>query len=434
MKYSEALQYMDGLLKFGIKFGLDRIRQLADYFGNPHLRLKVIHVGGTNGKGSTATFIASILTQAGYRVGLYVSPYVYDVRERIQINGKMISENDFAEIISEIKPFADRFEETDLGSITEFEVKTMAAYLYFARQHVDFAVMEVGMGGRFDATNICKPLVSVITNVSLDHTQRLGNTVEQIAFEKSGIIKTGSILVTAAENQKVWEVILDRSRQEGVEVWRVLDKESHKLASPSADVQVRYSKHPKGFSVRGQEFNLIGLSPSLAGEFQHINASTAISAIYALKKYEVHIPEERIRDGISKAYLPGRLEQISAMPWIIIDAAHNPAAAHQLTLAISDNYRYNDLILVIGMTEGHSIRGFLAEIAPLANTIICTKSKWYKSVSAHEIAKIAHRFGKEVLVTETVAEAVSLACQIQEPGDLILVTGSFYTIGEVRIA
>ena len=431
MTYDQALDYLNGLIKFGIRFGLERITALAEAMGNPHRRLRVIHIGGTNGKGSTATFVASILREAGYETGLYLSPYIHDVRERIQINGAMIPKQDFAEIISEIKPIADKMGETELGPVTEFEVKTLVAYLYMARKQVDFAVLEVGMGGRFDATNIVQPLVSVITNVSLDHTERLGATVDLIAFEKSGIIKPGGLLVTAVDDEQAWRVILGRSREEGAEVWRVIRPHTLPVDSPSADVHIRYETVGEKLSVSGCEVRIEGLRPGLRGWFQHANAATAIAAILALRKYEIRITRPAIAAGIANAYIPGRLEVLRDSPMLVIDGAHNPDAAHKLARAVQEGFRYEELILVVGMLSTHPSEGFLSHLAPMASTVIATQSQWDKATPANDIADSARRFCEKVEVVDRVPEAVNRALEIAGENDLILVTGSFYTIGEV---
>lgn len=433
MTYEQTLEYLDGLLKFGIKFGLERITALCDAFDNPQSRLRVIHVGGTNGKGSTCTFAASILREAGYRTGLYLSPYVHDLRERIQIDGAMIPKSDFAGIISEIKPVADKIGKTDLGEVTEFEVKTMAAYLYFARAQVDFAVLEVGMGGRFDATNLVHPLVAVITNIALDHTERLGETIEEIAFEKAGIVKTGSILVTAVDDERAWRVILNRCREQGAEVWRVIKSKPDKTGSPSADVQLRYNSRGDHFSLRRGERVILGLKPGLIGEFQHVNAATAVSAILALEKYEVRISERAISTGVANAYIPGRMEILRDKPTLVIDGAHNPDAARTLAKSINENFRYEKLILVIGMLGTHSAEGVLSYLAPLASTIIATQSQWSKALPAGDLADAARKFTDQVEIAEPVPAAVARALEIAGENDLILVTGSFYTIGEVNL-
>lgn len=432
MTYQESLDYLNGLLKFGIKFGLDRIAALAEAFGNPQKQLRVIHVAGTNGKGSTCTFAASILREAGYRTGLYLSPYVHDVRERLQIDGEMISEEDFAALVTEIQPAAEDIGKTELGAVTEFEVKTMMAYLYFARKQVDFAVLEVGMGGRFDATNIVEPLVAVITNISLDHCERLGNTVEEIAFEKAGIVKTGAVVVTAVDDEAAWQVILIRCHEEGTEVWRVMS--SHAKASPaSADVQLRYLSKDDSFSLKCGEIEMASLRPGLRGKFQHVNAATAMAAIVSLERYEVRVTPQAIFAGIANARIPGRLQVIRERPMLVLDGAHNPDAADKLAKAMVEDFKYKKLILVIGMIQTHPPREVLAKLAPLASKVIATQSQWMKASPAQTIADAARALGADVEVVEQVPAAVERALQIAEPDDLVLVTGSFYTIGEVSL-
>lgn len=432
MTYQESLAYLDGLLKFGIKFGLERITALAEAFGNPHQRLRVIHVAGTNGKGSTCTFISSILREAGYVTGLYLSPYVYDVRERIQVDGNMISENEFAALATEIKPVADEIGKTDLGPVTEFEVKTMMAYLHFARRQVDFAVLEVGMGGRFDATNIVQPLVAVITNISLDHTERLGDTTEKIAFEKAGIIKTGTVVVTAVEDDAAWRTILGRCHEEGVEVWRVMNSKAG-ASTPSADVQWRYASKKDSFSIRQGDMRMDGLRPGLRGKFQHANAATAIAAILTLERYEVRISPQALFAGISNATIPGRLEVLRERPTVVIDGAHNPDAAGKLARAIAETFTYRRVILVVGMIQTHPAEEFLAKLAPMASKVIATQSQWMKAQPAAKIAEAAKALGLDVDIVDRVSAAVARALAIAGPEDLVLVTGSFYTIGEVSL-
>jgi dihydrofolate synthase/folylpolyglutamate synthase len=299
-----------------------------------------------------------------------------------------------------------------------------------ARRKVDFAVLEVGMGGRFDATNIVEPLVAVITNVGLDHTERLGDTIEKIAFEKAGIVKTGGVLVTAVDREEAWRVILKRCREEGAEVWRVVGSHARRPDSPSADVQLRFTDKGSSFSLHGGEVHMMGLSPALKGRFQNINAATAAAAVLAMEKYEVRISPQAMFAGVANAYIPGRLELIRDKPKLVIDGAHNPDAARALASAVADNFKYDNLILVIGMLDNHSPDGVLAALGPMADRIVATQSTWMKALPATEIAAVARRFCSDVEVVDSVPAAVKHAVETASEKDLILVTGSFYTIGE----
>lgn len=427
MDYEQALAYLSGLLRFGIKFGLDRFGEMCRQMGDPQHQFRSIHVGGTNGKGSTATFISSILSSAGYRVGTYLSPYVRDVRERIQIDGEMISKEDFASLMSEVAPVMEEIGQTDLGEGTEFEAKTMMAFLYFAQQKVDFAVVEVGMGGTYDATNVIKPLVAVITNVSLDHTERLGNTVQQIAADKSGVAKPGAPLVTGASGD-AWETIKCACREKGVEVWRVSGEER---TPPNADVEVAWKRVGDELCVSGTNRTLPHLQLGLKGSFQYPNAAVAITAVLALEKQGIIVPEEAIRQGLAEARIPGRLEVIREKPTVVLDAAHNPDAAEKLAQAVQEDFQYRRLILVIGMLSTHSAEGVVSQLAPLADKVIATASHWDKASPAATIADAVRPYCADVTIVEPVARAVEEAISIANDDDLVLVTGSFYTIGEV---
>jgi len=444
--YDQALDYLYGLLKFGIKFGLDRSAELCRRMGNPQDSLRAIHVGGTNGKGSTCAFIASILRAAGCSVGTYLSPYVYDVRERIQVNGEPIPEDDFAALVSEIAPHIEAVADTDLGHGTEFEAKTLMAFLYLARRNVDFAVVEVGMGGRYDATNLVRPLVAVVTNVGLDHTERLGDTIQQIAWDKAGIAKAGAPLVTAAdaecgmrsgegEPEEAWRTICATAREQGVgEIWRVIrDGCEPPVGSPPADRLVRFSGQDGKVMVNMPDLRVGPVPLRLAGDFQYANAATAAAAVAAIPRSAFHVPHSAFDQGLCSAYLPGRLEVLRHRPTVVIDAAHNPDAAEKLVESVRRLFGWRRLVLVIGMLSTHSAEGVLAALAPLADEVIATAPQWEKARAASEVAEAARRANPKApaRVVNPVPAAVRAALDSASPDDLVLVTGSFYTIGEV---
>lgn len=419
--------------------------------GNPQDSLRVIHVGGTNGKGSTCTFITSILRAAGYSVGTYLSPYVYDVRERIQINGEMIPKDDFAALMTEMVPVMEEVGKTELGQVTEFEAKTLMAFLHFARNDLDYSVIEVGMGGRYDATNLVHPLVSVITNVTLDHTERLGDTIEKIAWDKAGIAKPGIPLVWGSGvgdrgSDGAWKTIYETAREQGVEkIWRVLKKDCEPaLDSPKADVIVTYEGVDGEVVIDLPDMRIGPVKLQLAGDFQAANAATASAAVAAIPHSASDprppapgplsaflIPHSSFADGLSSAYLPGRLEVLRRNPTVVIDAAHNPDAAQRLAESIRELFHYRRLILVIGMLSGHSAEDVLQILAPLADEVIATKSQWEKARPASEVADAARKITPNVRIIEPVMSAVQTAMQSASEDDLVLITGSFYTIGEV---
>jgi dihydrofolate synthase/folylpolyglutamate synthase len=434
LTYDEATKYLSGLLRFGIKFGLERFTELCCKVGNPQDSLRVIHVGGTNGKGSTCTFITSILRTAGYNVGTYLSPYVYDLRERIQLNGEMIPKRDFAQLMNEIIPAMEEIGKTDLGQVTEFEAKTLIAFLYFARKKVDFAVIEVGMGGRYDATNLVHPLVSVITNVTLDHTERLGDTIPKIAWEKAGIAKPGVPLVTAAGEEE-WGTIYATAREQGVDtIWRAVHKGYNSPSdSPKPDILVTFDGKGGNVTIDLPDCTIGPVALRLPGDFQLVNAATAAAAVAAQPEIRCLSSnlKSTIEEGLSSAYLPGRLDVLRRKPTVVIDAAHNPDAAKKLAESIPKLFSYRKLILVIGMLSTHSPEDVIDALAPLADEIIATKSQWEKARPASEIANAAFKFTKNVRVVEPVPAAVQTALEHADEDDIILITGSFFTIGEV---
>jgi len=434
MNYQQAIHYLESLQRFGIKLGLERFAELCRGVGYPQDRLRVVHVGGTNGKGSTCTFISAILRASGYRVGTYLSPYVFDIRERIQINGRQISKRNFAELMTEIVPHLEAVAATEHGQPTEFEAKTLMALLHFARKQVDFAVLEVGMGGRFDATNLVTPLVSVITNVSLDHTDRLGTTIPEIAFEKAGIIKPGRPVVTAVDNEDAWKVISHVARERNAPLYKIRARDT--AGNIRSDYVGDYSsislpEGGMGVTVRSPFRTRENLRLGLRGRFQHANASAAVLAVDVLREQGIAIPEPAIRRGLRQAHLPGRLEILRGNPLVVIDGAHNPAAAAQLADTLTEEFKYRKLLLVIGMLRTHSAEGVVSHLAPLADVVIATAPKWTLAAQAEDIAAVARRYCPNVVAIEPVDQAVRQALSTAERHDLVCITGSFYTIGEV---
>lgn len=440
-RYQDALDYIYSLDNYG-KLGLERFSAICERLGRPQDKLRFVHVAGTNGKGSTTAMIGSILRSAGYRVGTYFSPYVYTIRERVQLDGRMIAEEDFARLIEVIRPHASALEQTEHGHPTEFEVKTALGLLYFAENDVDFAVLEVGLGGRLDATNIITPMVSVITNVTMDHMDRLGDTIQEIAYEKAGIIKQGRHCVTASADPEVVGVIRRIAEERDSKLWHVrsIDGDTPRFGivpvmagdeTPTRYTGVRGFASGEPFSVEGVDRTYRDLRLRMQGEFQYLNASTAVAAIEVLQSQGVDVPESAIRSGIEEAYLPGRLEVLWRNPTLLIDGAHNLDGARKLADALERLFSYDRLFLVMGMVSGHVPDDVVGILAPMAHRFYATAADNERARPAESVAEVARRYTSDVQVVQPVEEAVRRAMMDADADDLVCVAGSFYILNEV---
>ena len=325
MNFDESVHYMSGLLQFGMRLDRERFVTLLERLGDPQQRFRALHIAGTNGKGSTTTFIAAILRAAGYRVGTYLSPYVFDMRERIQIGGEMIPKEDFARWVSVLRPHIEAIAATELGQTTEFELKTAAAFCYFAEQNVDFAAIEVGIGGRLDATNVIPPpLCAVITSIGWDHMHLLGDTLAKIAAEKAGIFKPGSVGVTAVAPGEAQEEIAQIAAAQGVPLHFVAPADR----PDAARALVTYRRESDGtVTFLLPSGAIAGARPSLHGAYQAGNAATAAAAIEILRtQYKVAISDDAIRAGCESAFIPGRFQiarrGANGKPTLLLDGAH----------------------------------------------------------------------------------------------------------------
>ncbi len=406
MNYEEALDYLQRRRRFGIKLGNERFETLLSCIDNPHRSLKVAHIAGTKGKGSTTAMIAAGLHADGRKVGSYFSPYVYELRERVQINGEMIPKEDFTELMTEIVPWVEDISSGYLGAITEFELKTAIGFLYFQRQAVDYAVVEVGLGGRLDATNVVTPLVSVITNIGLDHTRILGDTYAQIAYEKAGIIKPGIPVISAATHPEAVETIAQIANERKSPLLWVREMEDKEPPSPIAwclDASQRLVIKTPAATYRPLQLNL-------KGRFQAANAACAVAAIEHMHhRYKSGVPETVLK-GIERAYLPARFEVLRVKPTVILDGAHNAMAVSALLEELS-TVRYRRLHIVLGMVTGHKPEEIVGQLAPIASHIYATAPDWRRAVPVKAIAEIARRYGAEVSEhthpSSAVAEALS---------------------------
>jgi len=422
VNYDEALAFLAGLTRFGVNLGLGRIEELLERLGNPHLALKVLHVGGTNGKGSTVAMLSSILKAAGYRAGAFTSPHLHSYTERFQINGAEITRERLAELIGEIRPHLESMVMEGYEHPTEFEVGTALAFLYFFRERVDFLVMEVGLGGEIDSTNVARSIISVITNVAMDHMDYLGNSVWEIARVKAGIIKPGVPVVTAAAG-------------EGLEVIERVCREKH---SPLTVVGRDVSWEEISVSTSGQRFLFKGFEGTydielpLLGRHQQVNAAAAAAAAEILMRKGVAVSREHVRQGLAGTRWPGRLEIMCREPLVVIDGAHNPHAAGSLSRALEDFFPGRKVVLVIGMLEDKERAKVVGELAPLARAVVVTRPDSPRAGNWRELASMAGRHVNEVYQIENVRQAVDSALSLAGPADLVCVTGSLYMIAEAR--
>lgn len=422
MKFEESLNWLYGFEKFGIKLGLERISHISERLGNPQNNYKIIHVAGTNGKGSVCKFLASILTSGGYEVGVYLSPHLQRFSERIVVDNKEISEDEFVLLIDKIKPIVDEMIRDD-STPTFFEIVTAIAFQYFSDKDVDFAVIEVGLGGKYDATNIVSPMVSVITNITLEHIDILGKTIKDISLQKAGIIKDNVAVVTAA-------------KRDALKVIKNVAKER------KAPVYIIYEKRWKRThcDTEGQEFVIKGdltdysVKTSMLGKHQGENIALAIASIENLQMNGVYIPEASFIDGVAKATNPGRLELVKHEPIVLLDGAHNPDGMRTLRATLDEDLDYDKLILVLGILSDKDIPSMLSIIVPAADIIVVTKSKNNRACDPSKLKEMIDKSGykKKIVVKDQIPDAIKYAESIAQKKDLICITGSLFTVGEAR--
>ncbi|MBI5971381.1 MAG: bifunctional folylpolyglutamate synthase/dihydrofolate synthase [Deltaproteobacteria bacterium] len=426
----KTLEYLYGLERLGIKKGLGRIIALARALDSPHLSLPCVHVAGTNGKGSTAAMLASILTEAGYKTGLYTSPHLIKFNERIQVDGKPVGDKDLARYVVKIKKTIEKSGRF-AARPTFFEFTTAAAFLHFAAKKTDIAVIETGMGGRWDATNIISPLVSVITNVALDHTEILGSTLEKIALEKAGIIKRGAPVVTAEDKPEALAAIIKAAKEKWAPVYRLGREFNVKAIKRKADSSLRSEGRRGAFDYRGISFGLKGLKTPLLGPHQAKNAACALAAIELLREKGWNIPDAAIWAGLKNVRWPCRVEVLRKRPLVIVDAAHNPAGAATLKAALQ-GFRFEKLTLALGILADKDIEGILRELAPLAHTLILTAPQNSRGATTGTLLKMTDAAPVRLMLISSVARACAVALEGAGTEDAVCVAGSVYTAGEAK--
>ncbi len=413
--YKQTIDELYSLQKFGIKFGLNKTENLLKRLGNPHHSLKCIHIAGTNGKGSVAAMIASILSKQGYKVGTYTSPHLVRFTERICINGSEIRQEQVVSLYNAVKSVMEP------GNLpTFFEVVTTMAFKYFCDEQVDWAVVEVGMGGRLDATNVITPAVSIITNVSMDHQEFLGNTLAAIAREKAGIIKENVPVVSSAKQPMVQAIIKT-----------TCFRNKAPLLLYGNDFKIRREDN-RFFHYMGKNKTLNNLSVSLLGEHQKINAAVAIACIEALEeKGLIKVDDGVIKTALKSVKWPGRLEIVERNPTIILDGAHNPGGAESLKQVLK-SLSYNRLHLVLGIMADKDIKAILRKLLPRAETVIFTKPRYVRAADPEYLKKVARPYASRFYVIPDVEQAIRQARLEADPEDLICITGSLYFVGEVK--
>ena len=415
MTYEQALEIISGRTVFGSRPGLERINRLLEGLGNPHKKLKFVHVAGTNGKGTTSTYIASVLQCCGYKVGLYTSPYVVDFRERFVINGEMISKEELARQVEKVAPIADAM--TD-DPVTEFTFITALAFNWYAEQNCDIVVLEVGLGGRFDATNaIDCPEAAVITSVALDHTGVLGDTVSQIAFEKAGIVKEGgSVAMYPDQNPEALEVFK-----------KVCPERNAKLYCPDiSSLEIKNSDlFGTDYILGGKEYHI-----PFSGIHQVYNSINALTAFEILRTKGFNISDANITEGFGKARIAARMEILSKdFPLILMDGGHNEDCAIALEKVINNNLKGRNITAIMGMMADKDVDSYLNKVVPYFNKVITLRPENPRSMSAAELAELAKAYCSDSAPAATVEEAVSAAL---ENTDCVVVCGSFYMASEVR--
>ena len=420
MTYPAAIEYLYGLQKHGIKLGLEPMRSVLQAIGHPERRLRVLHIGGTNGKGSTAAMAASMLQASGKRVGLYTSPHLVEFRERISVNGTMIPEERLSELVKVVRAAIP-----SAVIPTFFEVTTAIALRYFADVGVDIAVMEVGLGGRFDATNVVEPCACAITTVALDHQEYLGWTEEAIAFEKAGIIKEGVPVIIGNMGHEA----------EGV-IRRIADERMAPLWSLGREFCVA-GGGPAGFAYQGPFWKFDGLRCGLAGRHQLENAACAIALLEAVDRSNPAVDEAAVRKGLESVMWEGRLETIGHDPCVLLDGAHNPAAAVVLAGYLEEflaSHPDSRIILVWGMMLDKDQRAFIEPLLPLVSEMVLTQAALARSATVHELRLSLTDWNKPICDEPFPADALRTATRRAQAGDLICVAGSLMLLGDIKAA
>lgn len=423
MKYEEAMKYITEVGNFGSNYGLERTYKLLEHLGNPERDLKLIHIAGTNGKGSTTSMITEILMGEGYKIGMYTSPFIEEFEERIQINRNNIPKESLAILMDEIKVAVDKVIEAGYNNPTEFEIITVLMLLYFKKENIDFGVIEVGLGGTLDSTNVIKPIIQVITSISFDHTNLLGNTLEKIAREKAGIIKKGIPTVIYPQQEEVLKVIKNKCFEMDSELY-IANNENLKFKNiVNLDKPYQLLKYN----------NEIDILLPLLGEHQIINLSVAMQAIEVLNnKNIIDISIANIVKSIKNVSWKGRLEVLSNNPYVVIDGAHNIQGIKTLSRNIKKYFKYENLYLILGILADKDVEEMIKIITPMAKKVYSVTPNSIRGELAESLKDEVSKFNKNCKAFDKYEEAYLEALNDASEKDLILASGSLYMIGDMR--
>lgn len=415
--YNNILKSMYSLRRFGIKLGLSTIRRILKGLGNPQNNFHSIHVAGTNGKGSVASALASILNASGYKAGLYTSPHLVRFNERITIDNQPISNANVVEAYKAV-------EQINYGKRepTFFEFATAMAFYEFSRQNVDWAVIETGMGGRLDATNIIKPALSIITNISVEHREYLGNTIAQIAGEKGGIIKRSTPVIIGIKQKRAISVVKEIAKAKSAPFFRL-----------GNDFRVRRNKSGT-FTYFGMKNTWPDLHTGLLGNYQVDNSALVVAACEVLNRKKADIPLKSIKEGLAKNNWPGRLEVVSKNPFILLDGAHNLIATRNLAKYLSNNLSNRNITLVIGVLDDKPYKAMLNSLLPFCSRLIITAPKIDRALPPEILSAAAKSLISNITIISDVAKAVNHAIEIARSGDAVCIAGSLYVVGEAKEA
>ena len=430
MNYQQALDYLYSFIDYetmhvprsAVNYDLRRVEELLFRLGNPHLAAKSVHIAGTKGKGSVAAMVAAALTASGYTTGLYTSPHLNELRERFRVDGELITEEELVALVEKLKPEVEVVnEKATYGELTTFELLTALGFAHFKLKGVDFQVLEVGLGGRLDATNVIQPEVGIITPISFDHTEVLGDSLAEIAREKAGIIKPGSMVVTSPQPDEVAQVIEKTCRSCKADLIKV-----------GSDVVWQ----SLGFDSKRQLLRVKGklcsykLSIPLLGHYQLENAATAVAALEVLAGRGFNISRDSIINGLAQASWPGRFQILSHRPLLVVDGAHNPDSARKLKQSLVEYFDFDRAILVMGVSSDKDVAGIISELVPLFDKVIVPRSRHPRAMALEQLIAEFRRCGVEVQAVGAVPEALSLALSMAGGRDLVCVSGSLFVVAE----